>query len=155
MPEIRFITLETEETPKEFLERDFPELAPLPIRGGWGYDLATACIIEAPDDPDIPFNGVRVEYVFAEHRVYEELMFLRGPDDRYEDISIQRRHQRLIGEGDRYYDVLSLQVSARPVQWTAPAGNTSKGRCAPIHTGTCEFWFDITSFFGNFVFDED
>ena len=155
MPKIQFITLETQEMPKEVLERDFPELGPLPIRGGWGYDLETACIIEQPDDLDIPFDGVGVEYVFAEHRIYEELMFVRGPGQRYEDVSIQRLRQRLIGEGDRYYDVLTLQVSARPVKPTAPVGNANKSRHAPLHTGECEFWFDITSFFGKFVFDED
>lgn len=148
MPRIEFITLETSETPREVLERDFPELAPLPIRGGWGYDLETACIIEPPDDPDIPFDGVEVEYVFAAHRLYEELMFFPGLNDSYEDVSFQLLHQMLRCEGDRYYDILTFEVSARPVEWTAPAGNAKKGRRAPVHTGEREFWFDITSFYG-------
>ena len=52
-----------------------------PFGGGWGYNLATACIIEQPDDPEIPFDGVDVEYAFAAHRIYQELMFMRPVDD--------------------------------------------------------------------------
>lgn len=158
MPRIEFITLETPETPRAVLERHFPNLAPLPIRGGWGYDLETACIIEPPDDPDIPFDGVDVEYAFAAHRIYEELMFMRPvDDDGYEDISLQLLRQVLVQEGGRYYDLLTFQVSARPEEWldlSLPASDAGKGRRAPLHTGEREFWFDITSFFGNYAFDE-
>jgi hypothetical protein len=150
MPRIEFITLETLETPKEVLERDFPERAPLPIRGGWGYDLQTACIIEPPDDPEIPFDGVDVEYAFAAHRIYEELMFMRPiGDDGYGDISFQFLRQMVRREGDRYHDVVTFQVSARPLEWTAPVGNAKKGSRAPFHTCEREFWFDITSFYGS------
>ena len=158
MPRIEFITLETPETPRAVLERDFPNLAPLPIRGGWGYDLETACIIEPPDDPDIPFDGVDVEYAFAAHRIYEELMFMRPVDDNgYEDISFQLLNQALRREGDRYYDVLTSQVSARPQEWPDPVHSTSGAEnhySASLHTGEREFWFDITGFFGKYIFDE-
>ena len=158
MPRIEFITLDTPEAPREVLERDFPNLPTLPIRGGWGYDLETACIIEPPDDPDIPFDGVDVEYAFAAHRIYEELMFMHPvDDDGYEDISLQLLRQVLVQEGGRYYDVLTFQVSARPEEWpdpVRPANDAGKGRRAPLHTGEREFWFDITSFFGKYIFDE-
>lgn len=158
MPRIEFITLETPESPKEVLERDFPQLAPLPVRGGWGYDLETACIIEPPDDPEIPFDGVDVEYTFAAHRIYEELMFMRPiDDDGYEDISFELLRQVLVQEGGRYYDVLTFQVAARPEEWpdpVRPANDAGKRRRAPLHTGEREFWFDITRFFGKYTFDE-
>ena len=158
MPRIEFITLETPESPREVLERDFPDLAPLPIRGGWGYDLATACIIEPPDDPERPFDGVDVEYAFAAHRIYEELMYMRPvDDDGYEDISFQLLNQALRREEDRYYDVLTFQVSARPEEWPDPfrtASDAGKPPRAPLHIGEREFWFDITSFFGKYTFDE-
>jgi len=96
MPRIEFITLETPESPREVLERDFPDLATLPVRGGWGYNLEAACIIEPPDDPDIPFDGVDVAYAFAAHRIYEELMFMRPDDDdgyRLKEIGGYRRDQ--------------------------------------------------------------
>lgn len=158
MPKIEFITIETPETPKEVLERDFPDLPPLPIQGGWGYDMESACIIETSDDPDLPLDGVDVEYAFAEHRLYEELMFMRPLDDKgYKDISLQLLSQALRREGSRYYDVLTFQVSARPEEWPdpfRPANDAGKRHPAPLHIGEREFWFDITSFYGNYEFDE-
>lgn len=158
MPKIDFITLETSEPPKEVLERDFPDLPPLPIRGGWGYDMETACIIETPDDPDFPLDGVDVEYAFAEHRLYEELMFMRPFDDEgYEDINFTLTRQMLRQEGDRYFDVLTFQVSARVPKWTdpfSPSTGSGKRRPARLHTGEREFWFDITSFYGKYGFDD-
>jgi len=158
MPKIEFITLETSETPKEILERDFPDLPPLPIRGGWGYDMETTCIIENSDDPDFPLDGVDVEYAFAEHRLYEELMFMRPlDDDGYQDVNFTRTRQMLLQEGDRYFDVLTFQVSARVPEWTnpfSPSSGSVKRRRAPRHTGEREFWFDITSFYGKYGVDE-
>lgn len=81
MPRIEFIKFETPETPWEVPERDFLSPPSLPIRGGWAYDLAAACSIDPPADPEIPFDGVGVEYAFAAHRIYEELMFMRPIDD--------------------------------------------------------------------------
>ena len=159
MPKIEFVTLETPETPKEVLKRDFPNLPPLPIRGGWGYDMETACIIETSDDPDFPLDGVDVEYAFAAHRLYLELMFMRPlDDDGYEDIKFTRTRQTTRREGDRYFDVLTFQVSARAPEWAdpfSPSTSSGKRRPAPLHTGEREFWFDITSFYGKYVFDED
>jgi hypothetical protein len=150
---IDFITLETRESPKEVLERDFPDIAPLPIRGGWGYDQETACIIEPPADPGTPFDGVEVEYIFAEHRLYEELMFFSPIELGYEDISCRLLLQELISEGDRYYDVLKIEVFARPVEraemLSSARGTARRRRRPPVHTGEREFWFDITSFFGS------
>jgi hypothetical protein len=149
---INFITLETQQSPKEVLEGDFPDIAPLPIRGGWGYNQKTACIIEPPEGPDIPFDGVAVEYIFAEHRLYEELMFFSPLELGYEAISWRLLLQELISEGDRYYDVLKLEVFARPVEraglLNSARGIATRRRRPPVHSGGCEFWFDITSFFG-------
>lgn len=151
MPLINFVTLEVPESPKEVLERDFPDLAPLPIRGGWGYDRETACIIEPPADPDIPFDGVEVEYIFAAHRLYEELIF-SSCNGGYKDIGFKLLHQSLQCKDDRSYDVMKFQVFARPLQWadqSHPARGPRNGRRrAPIHTAEREYWFDITGFFG-------
>jgi hypothetical protein len=68
MPRIEFITLETSETPREVLERDFPELAPLPIRGGWGSRLKE--IGGYRKDQASPDVSAEVEATLAEHGVY-------------------------------------------------------------------------------------
>ena len=68
MKPIDFFDLKTRETPREILEADFPRLGKLPISGGWGYGQPTACIIDKDDpcvDPNVPFDGVSIEYLFA------------------------------------------------------------------------------------------
>jgi len=116
-------------------------------------DPETACIIEPPADPGTPFDGVEVEYIFAEHRLYEELMFFSPIELGYEDISCRLLLQELISEGDRYYDVLKIEVFARPVEraemLSSARGTARRRRRPPVHTGEREFWFDITSFFGS------
>jgi hypothetical protein len=62
-----------------------------------------------------------VEYAFAAHRIYEKLMLMRPvDDDGCEDVSLTVQCQVLVQEGERYYDVLTFQVSARPKQWPDP-----------------------------------
>ena len=77
-------------SPKEILAADFKSLQDgLPIRGGWGYSQEDACIIEKNDplvDPSLPFDGVGVEYVFVEKRIYEEMIIFRPDGEKFSGI---------------------------------------------------------------------
>jgi len=63
--------LRTRESPRQIIFEDFK--IDLPISGGWGYDIENACVIDKNDSTvikGIPFDGVGVEYVFVEKRIY-------------------------------------------------------------------------------------
>lgn len=168
MNEIDFFDLETQETPREILENDFPRLGKLPIKGGWGYDQSTACIIDKNDptvDPRIPFDGVSIEYVFAEYRTYEELIVFRPRGRRYAGIKRQILKQETIELDGRRYDKLTFEIRAFREEdfdrlksiYEGPDGVRSPAFDAKAHEelhnsllqrGIREYWFDITSFFG-------
>lgn len=165
---IDFFDLKTLETPREIIEADFPSVGKLPISGGWGYDLATACVIDRNDpcvDPTVPFNGVAIEYLFAEKRLFEELIVFRPKGHKYCHIDKRRMMQSLHRVDDRTYDVLSFEVTAFREEdfdflkelYEGPNGiiNPDFDRTAHealhrsmMRSGMREYWFDITSFYG-------
>ena len=76
--EIQAPKIEAAHSPREILAADFKSLGgELPIHGGWGYSLEDAAVIDK-NDPTVPsgmpFDGVEIEYVFVEKRIYEELL---------------------------------------------------------------------------------
>jgi hypothetical protein len=168
MPQINFIELRTRETPREILETDFPRLGSIPIRGGWGYDLPSACIIDRNDqsvDPAMPFEGVSLEYVFAEYRLYEELIIFRSPEEKYAGIRSKLRDQQYMEVDGRRFDFLRLDVQAfleqdfkmLKAEYEGPTGVSNPNFDHEAHqrkhdallcTGTRHYWFDITSFYG-------
>jgi hypothetical protein len=160
--------IETAESPREVLAADFPSLGFLPIRGGWGYTKADACIIDKDDpsvDRDLPFYGVGVEYAFVGKRIYEELIIRRPPTEWFSGIQWQLISQALVVDEDRSYDRLRFAVTAIPepdwialkAEWEGPNGHGSpnfdeeahqrKREACTVHMER-EYWFDITSFFG-------
>lgn len=168
MNAIDFFDLATVETPRQILEADFPSIAPLPIRGGWGYDRATACIIDR-NDPALPtsgfFDGAEYEHLFAQYRVFEELIVFRPPGERYAGIRLELESQQLAGFEGRHFDVLSFRVEAfreadferLKAIYEGPDGASSPDFDHEAHmrlheslkrTALREYWFDITSFFG-------
>ncbi|WP_447736062.1 hypothetical protein [Rhodanobacter soli] len=157
------------ESPRKILEEDFESLrGKLPIYGGWGYTKADACIIDK-NDPivihEIPFDGVEIEHLFVEKRIYEEMIIFRSDDEKFSGITWKLLKQELISEAERVYDKLSFSVTAFPdkdweklrIEWEGPAGHRSptfdqaaheqKRRQCMINI-TREFWFEITSFYG-------
>ena len=69
------LNIKTIETPR-FVIKELYKLD-LPIKGGWGYSIDDACIIDKTDKSviqGIPFDGVSVEYAFIEKRNYAELI---------------------------------------------------------------------------------
>lgn len=164
---IDFFELKTRETPREIIEADFPSVGKLPLSGGWGYNMATACVIDMYDacvDPKVPFNGVAIEYLFAEKRLFEELIVFRPKGQQYCNIDKRRILQRLDSVDDRTYDVLVFEVTAFLKKdfdflkeiYEGPNGVINQDFDHKSHdalhqslmrSGTREYWFDITSFF--------
>lgn len=150
------------------LAADFKSVGELPIRGGWGYSRDDAVVIDR-NDPIVPrrrpFDGVGLEYVFVEKRIYEELVIFRPHDDRYSGIQWHLLEQRLLHDGDKAYDVLTVEVTALhdrdwnelKAEWEGPGGHGSPGfdeeahlrkRLARTDRYVTTYWFGISSFFG-------
>ncbi|MES2622396.1 MAG: hypothetical protein V4615_16210 [Bacteroidota bacterium] len=138
----------------------------LPITGGWGYSKEDAIVIDKNDpvvNKDIPFNGVRLEYVISEKRIYIETIIARPKEDRYSGINWKPDKQQLIHDGGKSYDHLTVNVSAHTdkdfeelkLEFEEGIRNGTLNEEAHLkkhkellcHYKT-EFWFDITSFYG-------
>lgn len=103
--------LNTRESPRQIIFEDYK--IDLPISGGWGYDIESACIIDKNDptvDKTIPFDGISIEYVFVEKRIYEEMIIFRGTSDKFWGIRWDLEEQRLIKVDNRSYDILIFDV---------------------------------------------
>ena len=100
------LNIKTIETPR-FVIKELYKLD-LPIKGGWGYSIDDACIIDKTDKSviqGIPFDGVSVEYAFIEKRNYAELInthyskeVYRKTDKYYAHIECKLIKQRCFSE---------------------------------------------------------
>jgi len=155
----------TRESPRQIIFEDFK--IDLPINGGWGYDFKSACIIDK-DDPtvtkDISFDGVGIEYIFVEKRIYEEMIIFREAHEKYSGIRWNLDKQELLFNNDNVYDRLIFKV----IGFTDPVWDELTNRFEQIQKSgklelmseldayresqalifTREFYFDITSFYG-------
>jgi hypothetical protein len=157
-------------SPRQLIEQHFPSVGTIPISGGWGYGKDD-CVVINKDDPTVskvmPFDGVSVEYVFAEKRIYEELIIFQGEGNKYSGIEWNLIKQSLKGAADRHFDYLTFNVTALPDRdwehlkndWMANDGfsdsETGLERHLEEREGltccyTAEYWFEITSYFGKF-----
>jgi hypothetical protein len=161
-------SLNTRESPRQILAEDFRSIGELPIRGGWGYTQADACIIDKNDpivNPVLPFDGVAIEYVFVEKRIYEELIVFRPEGQKHSGIRWKCLEAKIASEGDRVFDNLTFEVTAfrdsdwdsLRAEWEGPDGHENSAFDVAAHEArrqekllrlTREFWFDITSFYG-------
>ncbi|MCF8067444.1 MAG: hypothetical protein K9L30_02550 [Desulfobacterales bacterium] len=173
--EIEAPRIRSEETPREIITMDFKLLkGELPISGGWGYSKEDAVIIDKNDPvvpTGMPFDGVGIEYIFVEKRIYEELIIFRSGSNQFSGIKWNRIKQELISDGDRKFDVLFFDVTAIPdtdweqlkSEWKSNNGfqesqsaldaHIEKRNSKTVHYQT-EYWFDITSFFGKKLISE-
>ena len=159
------LQLITKESPRQIIFEDFK--IDLPIKGYWGYDIESACIIDRNDSTvsqEMPFNGVAVEYVFVEKRIYEEMVIFRGDDEKYSGIRWDLDKQELLFVNDKPYDKLVFNV----VGFTDAVWDELTSRFEAIQKSgkleliseldayreskalrlVREFYFDITSFYG-------
>tara|TARA_B100001093_G_C26711588_1_gene963660 strand:+ start:687 stop:1214 length:528 start_codon:yes stop_codon:yes gene_type:complete len=138
----------------------------LPISGGWGYSKDDCVVIDKKDpivDQRLPFNGVEIEYVFAEKRIYAELIVLRR-GEKFSGIKWDLSEQRLEFIDNKRFDILNFRVTAFPDQdwsflkqdWESNNGFVEDKEGRDRHDRerrlrSCfydaEYWFDITSFF--------
>ena len=155
-----------DESPKEVIAADFK--LQLPIRGGWGYSQEDACIIDKYDplvDPSCPFNGVKVEYGFIEKRIYEEMIIFRPDGEKFSGIEWNLLKQSTLHAEERTFDKLIFEITAfsdndwaeLKADFEKANGNGhfdfdadahEKKRQDKILRFTSEFWFDITTFYG-------
>lgn len=164
------LPISTLESPRKVIAKDFVVSldGELPISGGWGYTKEDACIINKNDpvvDPVLPFDGIGIEYVFVEKRIYEEMIILRASGDKFSGISWNLKKQELLEENDRHFDKLVYEITAfgdydwqeLKAEFEGPKGKGhpdfdeeehEKKRQERMFRLTREFWFDITSFFG-------
>lgn len=159
--------ISSKESPRDILAVDFKSMGNIPIGGGWGYTLEDAVIIDK-NDPSVtkgmPFDGVGLEYIFVEKRIYEELIINRPEYDRYSGIKWNLLGQAMTTHGGKSYDVLTFEVTALPdrdweelkAEWDGPNGHGSPGFDIDVHFKkhesrtvryVSEYYFDITSFY--------
>ena len=159
------LQLITKESPRQIIFEDFK--IDLPIKGYWGYNIESACIIDKNDSTvsqEMPFNGVAIEYVFVEKRIYEEMVIFRGDDEKYSGIRWDLDKQELLFVNDKPYDKLVFNV----VGFTDAVWDELTSRFEAIQKSgnleliseldayreskalrlVREFYFDITSFYG-------
>jgi hypothetical protein len=161
--------IQSNESPRDILAADFKSLhGGLPIRGGWGYTQSDACVIDKNDplvDASLPFDGIGVEYVFVEKRIYEEMIIFRPNDQKFAGIRWNLLEQNLVHEGEKHFDRLVFEITALlesdwkelKSEFEGSQGYGTQGFNMETHEKkrqdktVCfirEFWFDITSFFG-------
>lgn len=160
--------LYTELTPRKIISEDFPSVGDMPIMGGWGYSIEDAVIIDKNDptvEKGMPFDGVGLEYVFVEKRIYEELIIFREQDDRCAGIKWNLLKQETQLNNGKRYDVLEFEVTGflekhwleLKDEWEGLNGFASPDFDIEAHTQksdslmfryVTQYYFDITSFFG-------
>jgi hypothetical protein len=164
-----FFQIATKEAPRDVLAADFKSLgAGLPISGGWGYTKEDACIVNKNDphaDPSLPFDGIAVERLFVEKRIYEEMIIFRPDGETFSGIHWELLEQNLVKEAGRSFDRLLFEITALldndwqalKAEFEGPNGHGSpdfdmlahaKKRQEKTVRLTREYWFDITSFYG-------
>jgi hypothetical protein len=155
----------TKESPRQIIYEDFK--LDLPITGGWGYDFETACVIDKNDSivsKVIPFNGVSIEYLFVEKRIYEEMIIFRQANEKYSGIRWELKIQELLFKDKKPYDKLVFTVAGFADEvWNElttrfeDIKNSGKLELLPeldayreskAYKFNREYYFDISSFYG-------
>ena len=99
--------IKSEESPREILAARFQVIARRSSHP-WRLGLLQedACIIDKNDplvDPSVPFDGVGLEYVFVEKRIYEEMIIFRPNEEKFSGIEWNLQQQRVFHEGGRAF----------------------------------------------------
>jgi hypothetical protein len=160
--EIKPIKLRSKKSLRDVIATDFESLGKLPIRGGWGYTLEDPIIIDKNDLID----GMQIEIVAADKRTHAELVSYRPENDRYAIANLNLLERRLIHRKNRSYEKLTWDITVIPgkdwnelkEEWEGPNGFGTPEFNENAHIRkqnsksfiySAEYWFDITSFFGD------
>lgn len=135
---------------RQVLFEDFKSLGKeLPIKGGWGYTREDAIIIDKNDpivNCGLPFDGVAIEYIIVEKRIFEELIIFRPKDQQFAGINHQLITQKLVIEENKAFDHLKIAVTAfKQDEFEKAMGEMTDEQ---MYHYEADYWFDITSFFG-------
>jgi hypothetical protein len=153
--------------PRQFIKESF-ELD-LPIQGGWGYSKDDCVVIDMNDSTEneaVPFNGIRIEKVFVEKRIYTELIVLAQDEDILIGIEWDLQAQKLWKDDGKSFEILTYMVSGfhkndwiqlkaeyeaiKGVGLTSLAKEAYRCKRNDLMVRCIqEFWFDITSFFNH------
>lgn len=69
-------------------------------------------------DQALPFDGVGMEYVFVEKRIYEEMIIFRPDGEKFSGIRWNLQEQSLLQEAGRFFDRLIFEITAfRDSDW--------------------------------------
>lgn len=145
----------------------------LPISGGWGFTKEDAVIINRYDstvNQILPFDGIGLELWFARHRAYIQLITQRDTNDRYSGIELNNKRQELITDNTGTYDKVIYDVSAfkdadfdeLKEEWESNnydgsfdiEAHNKKRQSLLVHF-EMEYWFEISSFFGQDIYLPD
>ncbi len=109
----KLLNAEKEFNLRKILAEDFKSLnGELPIKGGWGYNIEDAIIIDKFDetvDKAIPFDGIALEYLIVEKRIYEELIIFRKKREKFCHIEWKPSKQSLLHREGKNYDHLIIE----------------------------------------------
>ena len=165
MKEINVKQINTQASLRKLCSSNFDSNAEIPIKGGWGYTIEDAIIIDKNDaavPKDIPFDGIGLEDALVDKRVYLELNHLQDNSHKYMDIHWEVEKQELVANESRYFDKIAVRITAlhlddyksRRKEWKENGRKPDfdkewfmKKSLELIQYCNREFWFDITSFY--------
>ncbi len=138
----------------------------MPIKGGWGFTKEDAIIIDKNDpvaSQGAAFDGVGLEYSMVSKRNDLEFTYLQKDTEAYRDVNWKPIQQKVLTDKERFYDKLTIKITALPYEdWKSRKMEWKENGYKPDFdkdwfmaktlelTQFCyrDFWFDITSFYG-------
>lgn len=104
--------LHTLDSPRSVFLRLYPGTPPLPVLGGWGYQIEDAVEIEQELLPDLDLKAIQTKFI--ELRVVEELVLSRPETQRFSGIRRKVQSRERVNRVGRFYDVVKVEVKAIP-----------------------------------------
>jgi hypothetical protein len=125
--------------------------------------MQEAIVIErSPAGKSTSLEGISLQYLLIEKRLFEELVIFRPEGNRFGGIEWKLQQQQLVQRNNHWYDHFSVFVTAHREhdynqlqdEWEANSNNDHFNRLEHLHKHEAlkcwyvtDFWFDITSFY--------
>lgn len=173
--ELKSFRLPSEWGPEDHEDQNSPRLylknsidLDLPISGGWGYSIDDCVVIDKTDptvDQSLPFDGTKVQQTFIKRRIHAELIDFREQGDAFAWMNETLNTQLLKEIDGRKFDVMHFRVNAiterdwefLKVDWESNNSYADNAEGMERHmqerqlracSYETQYWFDITSFYG-------